>query len=63
VRALYYRLFVSKGFARHPTKSFFRWKLMLGDLVFTGFMLFTSLSIVALGYQATPYMVRSVILR
>jgi hypothetical protein len=36
---------------------------VLGDLLFTAFMLFTSLSIVALGYQASPVMVRNVVAR
>jgi hypothetical protein len=63
IRSLYYRLFVSKTFTRKPTKSFIRWKLILGDLFFTCYMLFTSLSIVALGYQATPNMFRSVMIR
>jgi hypothetical protein len=63
VQTLYYKLFVSKTFTRHPTVSFIRWKLLLSDLCLTVFMLFTSLAIVALGYQAPPSMVRTVISR
>jgi hypothetical protein len=49
------------AFSTRYCASLIRWKLILGDLVFTGFMLFTTLAIVALAYEASPNMVQSVI--
>jgi hypothetical protein len=63
LREVYFRLFVCKAPPKRFGSTFLKWRLLVGDTLFVGFVLATSLVTYALGSRATAATMRGILSR